>query len=619
MSLRVLTSALVVATVAAAAAGATILAAPTAITGTVSSIGGSTVTVNGTVNPNGLATTWQFEYGATTGYGSKAPSTAPSAGSGTTNQAVQATISGLTPGTTYHYRLTATSSGGTTVGLDGIFTTEAAPGVVTGAASNTTPTQATVACSIDPHGLATTWSVEYGETTNYGTQTSGQAAGSGTGATSVSTTLTGLQGGKTYHYRCTATSSAGTTRGTDATFVPAGAPTVTTTAASSVAATTANLNGTVNPNGRATTVYFEYGTSTSYGSKTSSVSAGGGTSNVAVSRSVSGLKAATTYHFRVVATSDAGTARGSDLSFTTGGAPIVTAGSVAQIGPTSATVGGAVNPGGHSTTWYVEYGTTTSYGSKTSAANAGAGTANVPVSVTLTGLTPGTLYHYRIVAANSIGTTRGADSALTTIAPPAVTTGRVPVGDLSPTSATVTGSVNSHGLTAVAWFEYGPTKAYGLRTADIQIAAGITDQAVSAQLNGLTPSTRYHFRLVAKTAAGTTDGADKSFPTRASTVTVGAKANGTTVVLRAGQTLVVRLAGNPTTGYRWFAAHVPSALHLASAKYVAPPPGRLGQGGTYVFRFTVRTGNGSLRLEYRRAFEKVKPAIRTFTLAIRAR
>jgi hypothetical protein len=499
--------------VAASGAGATTAAAPTALTGTVSSIAGTTATVNGTVNPNGLATTWQFEYGTTTGYGSKAPTTAGNAGSGTANVAVQTTLSGLTAGATYHYRLTATSSGGTTVGLDGVFTTQSGPGVTTGAASKTSPTSATITCSVDPHGLATNWSVDYGTSTSYAASTSPQAAGSGTTASNVSTTLTGLQSGKTYHYRCTATSSAGSAHGADASFVTASGPSATTVAASSISATGAKLNGTVNPNSRSTSYYWEYGTTTSYGTKTSSASAGSGTGVVTVSRSVSGLKTATTYHFRIVATSDAGTTRGSDLSFTTGQTPVVTPGAVAQIGATSATVGGAVNPNGHSTNWYVEYGLSTSYGSKTATANAGSGTASVPVSVTLTNLKPGVLYHYRIVATNSVGTTRGADSALTTIALPTVTTGQVPLGGLSPTAATVTGSVNTHGLAAVAWFEYGRTTSYGQRTTDIRIPAGITDQPVSAQLRGLMPASRYHFRLVARTTAGTAPGTGKSFGT----------------------------------------------------------------------------------------------------------
>src|SRR5438874_1038497 len=85
----------------------------------------------------------------------------------------------------------------------------------------------------------------------------------------------------------------------------------------------------------------------------------------------------------------------------------------ANVGPTSATVTGTVNPGGVSTTWYVEYGTSTTYGSKTASSGAGAGTANVPVSATLPGLAQGTTYHYRVVAMSTAGTSRGADGVFT--------------------------------------------------------------------------------------------------------------------------------------------------------------------------------------------------------------
>jgi len=68
----------------------------------------------------------------------------------------------------------------------------------------------------------------------------------------VSSTLTGLAVGKTYHYRCNGTSSAGTTHGSDATFLTAQAPTVTTVAASSITGSGAKLNGKVNPNGTVT-------------------------------------------------------------------------------------------------------------------------------------------------------------------------------------------------------------------------------------------------------------------------------------------------------------------------------------------------------------------------------
>jgi hypothetical protein len=90
------------------------------------------------------------------------------------------------------------------------------------------------------------------------------------------------------------------------------APTVVTKAASGVEATKATVNGTVDPEGLATKYYFQYGTSTSYGSLTSEASAGEGTSAVAESAKLTGLTAGTTYHFRVVATNAAGTSYGSE-------------------------------------------------------------------------------------------------------------------------------------------------------------------------------------------------------------------------------------------------------------------------------------------------------------------
>jgi hypothetical protein len=74
-----------------------------------------------------------------------------------------------------------------------------------------------------------------------------------------------------------------------------------------------------------------------------------------------------------------------------------------------------VNPNGASTTYYFEYGMTTSYGSKTSSLSAGSGTSATNVSATLTGLTGSALYHYRIVATNSGGISQTGDLTFTTL------------------------------------------------------------------------------------------------------------------------------------------------------------------------------------------------------------
>lgn len=98
------------------------------------------------------------------------------------------------------------------------------------------------------------------------------------------------------------------------------APAVTTQPATNVTATTATLNGAVNPNGSSTTCYFEYGATTSYGSTTTSQSAGSGTDNVTVTANLTGLAQNTTYHFRLVACSIAGTSYGTDQTFATAAA-----------------------------------------------------------------------------------------------------------------------------------------------------------------------------------------------------------------------------------------------------------------------------------------------------------
>jgi hypothetical protein len=126
------------------------------------------------------------------------------------------------------------------------------------------------------------------------------------------------------------------------------------------------------------------------------------------------LSPATTYHFRITATNASGTSVGADQAFTTDPAPTVSTGSATSITSSSAVVNGIVNPQGHSTRYFFQYGTTTSYGVQTSPGGAGSGTGNVAVHQTLTGLAPSTTYHYRIVAQNSAGQSTGADQMLTT-------------------------------------------------------------------------------------------------------------------------------------------------------------------------------------------------------------
>src|SRR5207247_3180914 len=161
--------------------------------------------------------------------------------------------------------------------------------------------------------------------------------------------------------------------------------------------------------------------------------------------------------------------------------------------------------------WYFQYGTSTTYGLQTGASNAGSGTTSTSVSATLTGLSPGTTYHYRLVATNGSGTTQGADAVLTTSGAPAPAAVTGAASAVTPNGATLNGSVNPNGRSTNWHFEYGTSTGYGSTTAAQNAGSGTSPVNVSAPVSGLTTGRTYHFRLVATSDRGTSQGADQTF------------------------------------------------------------------------------------------------------------
>jgi hypothetical protein len=139
----------------------------------------------------------------------------------------------------------------------------------------------------------------------------------------VSASVLGLAANTTYHFRISAANPEGSSYGNDETFhTPPNPPTVVSGAASALSSSYATLNAMVNPNGgQVAACLFEYGTSASYGSTAPCSSTGQtGGSPAAVSAAVP-VGAATTYHFRIVATNAGGTSYGADETFTTPATP----------------------------------------------------------------------------------------------------------------------------------------------------------------------------------------------------------------------------------------------------------------------------------------------------------
>jgi len=192
-------------------------------------------------------------------------------------------------------------------------------------------------------------------------------------------------------------------------------PTASTGATSSVSERTATLNGTLNPNGFKTQYHFQFGTTTAYGMVTPTTDAGSGTSPLSPSNTRVRLRPNTTYHYRLAATNGFHTVYGSDQAFTTLSLPpSVTTRPATAVNSTQPTLNGSVNANGKTTTYWFEYGTTTAYGNTTAAKSAGAGTDQIDVFTTVTGLSQNTLYHYRTAAQNGSGTSYGVDKTFTT-------------------------------------------------------------------------------------------------------------------------------------------------------------------------------------------------------------
>ena len=194
-----------------------------------------------------------------------------------------------------------------------------------------------------------------------------------------------------------------------------GPPTVTTSGAYHFGGpnTTVDLYGYFNPNGAATTAWFQWGTTTSYGNTTPASSIGSGTSVLSYGAAISGLSPGVTYHFRAVAANSWGTSYGQDMVFMISPPYAGTQGAT-QINASNATFKAVVVPNLAQTAAWFQYGPTTSYGYSTALTDVGSGTGAINVSADVSGLQPGTTYHFQAVATNTWGTAYGGDQAFTT-------------------------------------------------------------------------------------------------------------------------------------------------------------------------------------------------------------
>lgn len=200
-----------------AAFGAAVVV-PDATTEAAGAILNTGATLNGSVNPDGTPTTYQFEYGTEETYGSVAPASPASVGFDSVVHTVSAHLEGLIPDTVYHYRLLASNPNGTTRSTDMTFRTTGPPQVLGETFSEVGATGARLSSSVNDFGHAGAYHYEYGTSGSYGSSTTPASLGASEESVSAGALLSDLQPDTTYHFRVAVEGPYGTALGPDVTF-----------------------------------------------------------------------------------------------------------------------------------------------------------------------------------------------------------------------------------------------------------------------------------------------------------------------------------------------------------------------------------------------------------------
>ncbi len=422
------------------------------------------------------------------------------------------TVTGLSTGT-YYFAVTASDTSDNESG----FSTEVSK--IFANADTTPPVVSAIsATSISDDGATISWTtneaadtqIEYGTSTAYGSSTSLNTSM----VTSHSGTLTGLNELTLYHYRVLSRDAAGnlTTSGNNTFTTIAGpdttAPSISGIASGNLTTSAAKITWTTS---EAADSRIEYGTTTSYGNFTPLNSS----LVTAHSQNISGLSAGTTYHFRVLSKDAASNlATSGNNSFTTTASPGDTSGpvissiDVSNISTSGATVTWSTDEAASS---QVEYGTTISYGTFSSL-NSSLVSSH---SRGLSGLSPSTVYHYRVISKDAAdNSSTSGNGSFTSAGASADTTGPVISSVLA--QSITTGSATLSWTTdepATSQVDFGLSDTYGSSTTKNESLLMSHQQIIT----GLSAGSTYHFRVKSKDSAGNLSASnDDSFQTVAS-------------------------------------------------------------------------------------------------------
>jgi len=494
------------------------LSAPTVTTTEASSIGLTTASSGGNVtNDGGSDVSARGICWATTAN----PTISNSKTSdGTGTGAFTSSLTSLTAATEYHVRAYATNSTGTAYGNEVTFTTSpvGVPVLTTTAISAISYSSAASGGVITSDGGAAISVKGVCWSTSQNPTIADSKTSNGTGTGTFTSNLAGLNSGTTYYVRAYATNNAGTGYGDELSFSTnaVGMAVVTTAAISSITLNSAATGGTITSDGGGaiTAKGVCYGASANPTLSNSVVNSGTGTA--AFVSNITGLTPSTTYHVRAFATNSAGTSYGSDEVFTTSApvVPTLTTAAISAITLTTAASGGNITADGGATITErgICWATTASPTTANSKTSDGTGTGNFTSS--LTGLTPGTIYHVRAFATNSAGTAYGNEQQFTTVALLAPTIVTSNITAITATSSLSGGTITSDGgaavtLSGVCWGTTANPTIAGTHTTD-----GTATGSFASAITGLAMGTTYYVRAYAANSVGTSYGDQIIFSTR---------------------------------------------------------------------------------------------------------
>jgi hypothetical protein len=518
---------------------------PVVVTGAESAVTSSSATLNGTIDPNGAATTGYYRYNTPNPSGVCSSiavvTSGTSAGSGQAAASFPRAIASLLPNTLYYYCIQASNAFGTDYGGVGTFTTSMANAVVTTQAPTSVGvTYASLHGTIDNNHAASTNRFRWGTTNVACASLPNLLTPAGLGANyntqNYSMQLTGLTVSTRYYYCAEGYNGTNVVSRGSVTFFDTGnqAPVVTTDPASGVSASGGTLNGTVDPNNDTTTVWFRYNTvspgatcNDTFGTKVPFTTYSDNAVHT-LQYTFTGQPPNVTYYYCWIASNSVGlNAMTPVQSFTTSSSkPTVTTDPATNVGPTQATVNGTVYSNNSVTSIWIRYGSTNpgtcndTFGAVLGPYPGYTGLGPHKPLVSPGGLTPGTTYYYCVIANNAAGTSLGnlVNFTTTATAPTVVTSAATNVGQ---TQVTFNGTVNPNNSVTSGWFRYSSTNpgacndTFGTVVGPWNGYTGSSPQPFVVSPNGLTPGTTYYYCLIANNAGGTTLGNVVPFTTQA--------------------------------------------------------------------------------------------------------